>query len=102
MASQSRSLDEAVLEYRARNGGRNPPKGFDSWWVFAQTNKVLFVDEYDPIMDGLAPFYGMSSPEIEKRVKEAEGVKETFTLIVKEGGKVVLQWNDDYSRDTWW
>jgi beta-1,2-xylosyltransferase len=70
--------------------------------VFAQSNKVLLVDEYDPIMDGLRPFWGMSPDEIEKRVKEAESVKETFTLIVKAGGKVVLQWNDDYSRDTWW
>jgi beta-1,2-xylosyltransferase len=34
-------------------------------------------------------------------MKEAESVAETFTLIVHDG-KVELQWNDDYSRDTWW
>ncbi|KAL7413213.1 hypothetical protein BDY24DRAFT_389314 [Mrakia frigida] len=102
MSSQSRSLEEAVVEYRRRNHGREPPLGFDAWWQFAQTNKVMLPDEYDPIMEGLAPFFGMSSSEVTQRVSEAESVKETYTLIVKEGGKVVLQWNDDYSRDVWW
>lgn len=102
MSSQSRSLEEAVVEYRRRNHGREPPLGFDAWWQFAQTNKVMLPDEYDPIMEGLAPFFGMSSSEVTQRVNEAESVKETYTLIVKEGGKVVLQWNDDYSRDVWW
>lgn len=31
-ARQSRTLKEAVEEYKRRNGGRHPPKGFDSWW----------------------------------------------------------------------
>lgn len=102
MSRQSRSLEEAVVEYRRRNKGREPPRGFDSWWQFVQTHRILLPDEYDPIMEGLTPFFGMSTDEIKARVKEAEGVKETYTLIVKEGGKVVLQWNDDYSRDVWW
>ncbi|CED82144.1 cap1-related protein [Phaffia rhodozyma] len=98
---QSRTLGEAVEEYKKRMG-RQPPKGFDHWWAFATANQVLFPDEYDPIMNSLLPFYALPPDEIAQRVTEAESIPETFTLIVKEGGKVVLQWNDQYSRDIWW
>jgi hypothetical protein len=32
---QSKTLEQAVAEYKRRNGGMNPPKGFDKWWKFA-------------------------------------------------------------------
>lgn len=38
---------------------------------------------------------------MKERAEEAEKIPETFTLIVNDG-KVELQWNDNYSRDTWW
>lgn len=41
---QSRTLEEAVVEYKKRYG-RNPPKGFDHWWSFAQGAQVLLPDE---------------------------------------------------------
>lgn len=41
---QSRSLEEAVVEYRKRYG-RNPPKGFDDWWSFAQDAQIWLPDE---------------------------------------------------------
>jgi beta-1,2-xylosyltransferase len=41
---QSRSLEEAVVEYKKRYG-RNPPKGFDDWWSFAQGAQVWLPDE---------------------------------------------------------
>jgi beta-1,2-xylosyltransferase len=53
------------------------------------------------IMNSLMPFYGLPIDTMIERFKEAEQIPETFTLIV-EDGKVILQWNDDYSRDTWW
>jgi hypothetical protein len=31
---QSKTLAQAVEEYKSRNGGRNPPKGFDKWWDY--------------------------------------------------------------------
>jgi hypothetical protein len=34
-AKQSKTLEQAVAEYKRRNGGMNPPKGFDKWWRFA-------------------------------------------------------------------
>jgi hypothetical protein len=36
LARQSRSLEEAVLEYQRRYA-RNPPKGFDKWYVHCLT-----------------------------------------------------------------
>lgn len=46
MASQSKTLEQAVDTYKERYG-RNPPKGFDAWWNFAQSRNVLLPDEYD-------------------------------------------------------
>lgn len=33
---QSRTLKQAVEEYKRRHGGRNPPKGFDKWWAWRE------------------------------------------------------------------
>ncbi len=33
---QSKTLKEAVAEYKRRNQGMNPPKGFDKWWNFVR------------------------------------------------------------------
>jgi hypothetical protein len=52
-------------------------------------------------MNALLPFYGLPIATLAERAAEAEKIVETFTLIV-ENGQVVLQWNDNYSRDTWW
>ncbi|ODN80875.1 beta-1,2-xylosyltransferase 1 [Cryptococcus amylolentus CBS 6039] len=100
LAKQSKTLDQAVDAY-VDKWGRQPPKGFDEWWIFAQANNVLLPDEYDAIMESLLPFYALPIESLKARMAEAEKVAETFTLIVHDG-KVELQWNDDYSRDTWW
>lgn len=55
----------------------------------------------DSIMNSLLPFYGLPIATLKERLEEAEKIDETFTLIIHDG-KVELQWNDDYSRDTWW
>ncbi len=52
-------------------------------------------------MDSLLPFYALPIPTVKERLIEVESIQETFTLIVQDG-KVELQWNDEYSRDTWW
>jgi hypothetical protein len=41
---QSKTIDEAVGEYRRRYG-RNPPKGFDVWFKWAKENDVKIVDD---------------------------------------------------------
>ncbi len=47
VSKQSRTLEQAVQEYRDR-WNKMPPKGFGEWWAFAQTQGVLLPDEYDP------------------------------------------------------
>ncbi|OCF60907.1 beta-1,2-xylosyltransferase 1 [Kwoniella mangroviensis CBS 10435] len=100
LARQSQSLEQAVKVYKDK-WNRNPPKGFDEWWHFAENNNVLLPDEYDAIMESLLPFYGLPIKTLQERLEETEKIQETFTLIIHDG-KVELQWNDDYSRDTWW
>ena len=63
---QSKTLEEAVAEYRRRYG-RNPPRGFDDWWKFAQEHNVLMVDEYDNINEDLAPFWGITGEQLRWR-----------------------------------
>lgn len=42
--SQSKTLPQAVSEYKRRYG-RPPPKGFEQWWKFARRNDIKIVDD---------------------------------------------------------
>jgi hypothetical protein len=42
--SQSRTLPEAVMEYKNRYG-MLPPKGFDAWWKFVIEKDIKIVDD---------------------------------------------------------
>jgi len=66
LSRQSRSLRAAVAEYKRRYG-RNPPKGFDAWWRFAQENNVKMVDEYDGLISDLELFWEMTGAEFRQR-----------------------------------
>ncbi|KAL7798493.1 glycosyltransferase family 90 protein [Trichoderma ceciliae] len=69
---QSKSLDEAVKEYRRRYG-MPPPPHFDKWYEFAKSNGVQLVDEFDMINDMIVPFWGLQPKTIRARVTEALG-----------------------------
>ncbi|KAL6869388.1 hypothetical protein ACO1O0_000713 [Amphichorda felina] len=69
---QSKSLKEAVDEYRRRYK-MSPPPNFDKWFEFAKTNKVQLVDEFDTIYDLITPFWGLKPKTIRERAKEALG-----------------------------
>lgn len=84
LSRQSRTLSEAVKEYRRRYG-RAPPKGFDIWWDFAQMTELVLPDEYDRINLDLAPFFALPRSEMKRRMRMVEDMPETFTLIVKDG-----------------
>ena len=58
VARQSKTLVEAAAEYRRRYT-RNPPIGFDKWWLYAQANKIVLVDEYDQIHKDMEPFWAL-------------------------------------------
>ena len=66
LARQSKTLPEAVAEYKHRYG-RDPPRGFDDWWAFAQENDFKLVDEFDAIVEDLAPFWELSGEELRHR-----------------------------------
>jgi hypothetical protein len=66
LSGQSRTLRAAVATYRRRYK-RDPPRGFDDWWKFAQRHEVKMVDEYDGLMEDLAPFSELSGEELRRR-----------------------------------
>jgi hypothetical protein len=68
LSRQSTTLKRAVAEYKRRYG-RNPPKGFDQWWSFAQKHNVKIIDDYDAVFEDLAPFWDMSGEEFRTRVE---------------------------------
>ena len=72
LSRQSTTLKKAVAEYKRRYG-RNPPKGFDQWWDFARKNNVKIVDDYDAVVEDLAPFWDMSGEEFRARVDVVRG-----------------------------
>ena len=76
---QSKSLAEAVQEYRRRNGIA-PPPNFDQWYQLASRNKVVMIDEFDTINDMLLPFWAVKPETIRSRVTNALG-HEDIALI---------------------
>jgi hypothetical protein len=66
MSRQSKTLNQAVAEYKKRYG-RPPPKGFDDWYKFATENNVKIIDEYDSLVKDLEPFWALSGEELRRR-----------------------------------
>lgn len=66
LAKQSKTLPEAIAEYKRRYG-RDPPRGFDHWWEFAKENGFKLVDEFDAVVEDLAPFWKLTGEELRRR-----------------------------------
>ncbi|GAA5989676.1 hypothetical protein JCM5350_001660 [Sporobolomyces pararoseus] len=66
VARQSKTLEQAVAEYRRRYG-QSPPAGFDLWYDFATRNNVSLIDEYDSIHRQILPFAALSPEVLQKR-----------------------------------
>lgn len=65
-ASSSKSLPEAIKEYRRRYGIPAPPL-FDKWYAFAVEHNSPIIDDFDQIDKDLNPFWGISPAEIRAR-----------------------------------
>lgn len=78
---QSKSLAEAVSEYRRRYGIPPPPR-FDKWYEFARRNGVVMVDEYDMINEMLLPFWALKPATIRSRIANALGHEDSSLLAV--------------------
>jgi len=98
LSRQSKTLKEAVKEYRRRYK-RSPPKGFDDWWRFAQKHGARMVDEYDGLIDDLAPFWGLPGEEIRRRTEQAGHLPSIEMLRIRSGESKVINIKSNF-KDT--
>ena len=86
---QSRTLAEAVQEYRRRYG-LHPPPQFDRWYRFAKKRNVELIDEFDTVHHALLPFWALKPSTIRARAREALGYDNALMGVTVRGGRVVL------------
>lgn len=98
LKSQSKTLKDAVVEYKRRYQ-REPPKGFDDWWNFAQKHEVKMVDEYDGLMADLEPFYGLSGEEIRRRSYQVGQLPSIDLVRIRNGNVSVINIDSNF-KDT--
>lgn len=84
IARQSKTLEQAVKEYRRRYE-MDPPKGFDDWFSFAKDNKVDMIDEYDQLMTDLHPWRSFSGSEIRRRAVQVGHLPSVDLVRVENG-----------------
>jgi hypothetical protein len=84
---QSKTLEEAVAEYRRRYGIA-PPPNFDKWYEFAKQRKVVMIDEYDSIFNTLLPFWALRPATIRARAREALGYGQALLQFQIRKGEV--------------
>ncbi|KIL58205.1 glycosyltransferase family 90 protein [Amanita muscaria Koide BX008] len=89
LKSQSKTLKAAVSEYKRRYK-RNPPNGFDKWFMFAQQNDVIMMDEYDGLMQDLEPFRQMSGEELRKRSRQVAELPSIDLLRIESGTAKIM------------
>ncbi|KAJ7664400.1 glycosyltransferase family 90 protein [Mycena polygramma] len=85
VARQSPTLAAAVAEYRRRYG-RAPPAGFDRWYAFARSRNFVMVDEFDAVVEDLAPFWDLSGEEVRDRAALV-GALPSIDVVRVQGGK---------------
>ncbi|KAL8757052.1 MAG: hypothetical protein Q9199_002493 [Rusavskia elegans] len=85
---QSKTLSEAVNEYRRRYK-LSPPPNFDQWFQLAKERNVRLIDEYDTIYHALLPFWALDPSLIRKRAREALGFDNAFVGVLIRDGLVV-------------
>lgn len=86
---QSRTLSDAVKEYRRRYN-MHPPPHFDKWFSFARSKGVELIDEYDTIYNSLLPFWALTPQTIRARAREALGYDNGLFGVLIRDGKVSL------------
>jgi hypothetical protein len=96
---QSKSLTDAVREYRRRNG-ISPPPHFDKWFEFATRNGVVMIDEYDTINEMLLPFWALKPSTIRSRIANALGHEDSslLAIAVRHGAVENFQGGDEWQQ----
>jgi hypothetical protein len=96
---QSKTLKEAVVEYRKRYG-IPPPPNFDKWFEFAKSNSVQLVDEFDLIHEMMTPFWGLQPTTIRARAKEALGFDNALIgMSIRKGNVSYIQGGQEWQRE---
>lgn len=92
LESQSKTLQDAVNEYRRRYK-LQPPPHFDIWFEFAKRKGVQLIDEFDTVHEALLPFWGLDPATIRSRAREAIGNEENMmiALLIRDGSAVKIE-----------
>lgn len=88
MARQSKSLAEAVTEYKRRYQ-IPPPPGFDKWYEFASRRSTVMIDEFDTIYHAILPFWGLTPGVIRARAREDLGYDNYLMGIITRKGRPI-------------
>ncbi|WVF70460.1 hypothetical protein IAT40_005250 [Kwoniella sp. CBS 6097] len=79
LSKQSRTLAQAVDEYRRRYA-RDPPRGFERWWAYAEKNGVQLRDEYDQIHRDLEPFHALTPGRLQALVRKSASKSGMYSI----------------------
>ncbi|KAI9824158.1 MAG: hypothetical protein M1819_000921 [Sarea resinae] len=97
-AAQSKTLAQAVAEYRRRYK-IPPPPNFDKWFQFAKNKEVQLIDEYDSIYHSLLPFWALQPSTIRARAREALGFNNALIgLLIRDGQAVKIEGGQEWQQ----
>ncbi|PYI06364.1 lipopolysaccharide-modifying enzyme [Aspergillus sclerotiicarbonarius CBS 121057] len=97
LSRQSKTLAQAVTEYRTRYN-MHPPPHFDKWFQFAKDRGVQLIDEYDTIYHALLPFWALEPKTIRERARETLGFDNSMIGILIRNGTVSLAEGGAYEQ----
>ncbi|KAL1297083.1 hypothetical protein AAFC00_004667 [Neodothiora populina] len=97
---QSKTLEDAVAEYRRRYQIPPPPQ-FDKWFTFAKEKRVQLIDEYDTIYHSLLPFWALKPETIRARVREALGFEgnNLIALLIRNGQAAHVHGGQEWQQE---
>ncbi|KAG8533506.1 uncharacterized protein KY384_002292 [Bacidia gigantensis] len=82
IASQSKTIPQAIAEYERRYH-MPPPPGFEQWFHMAVESNSPIVDNFDTIMQSLEPFWGITAKEMRARVQDMRGINRQGFFSIK-------------------
>lgn len=97
LRKQSKTLREAVAEYKHRYN-RPPPPGFDIWWDRAIELNATIVDNFDTVMASLEPFWGLSAREMRIRIQLAVDTHNQISHIVVKNHSIHVSEDSDFGH----
>lgn len=97
---QSKTLAEAVAEYRRRNGIAPPPH-FDKWYEFSTRNGVVLIDEFDTITQSLLPYWSLKPSTIRSRIRNALGHEDAalVAILIRDGSVIKAEGDPEWQRE---